>query len=108
MGPAELRQAGERINNLKKAFNIREGWQQADDWLPPRLFKEPVSTGKASGAIVSEKDLKAAIDDYYRARGWNAHGLIPKEKLKSLGMDDIQEMLKGNWHGAPSHTVRQG
>ncbi len=40
MSAAELRQAGERINNLKKAFNIREGWQRADDWLPPRLFKD--------------------------------------------------------------------
>jgi aldehyde:ferredoxin oxidoreductase len=103
---AELKLAGERINNLGKAFNIREGWQQADDWLPPRLFKDRVDSGKAAGAVVSEKDLKTAIDEYYRARGWNANGLIPAEKLKALGMDDIQEMLKGNWHGTPPHTVR--
>ncbi|MBN2098143.1 MAG: aldehyde ferredoxin oxidoreductase family protein [Dehalococcoidia bacterium] len=101
MDPASLRRAGERINNLTKAFNIREGWQQADDRLPPRLFKEPVD----ARAAVSEKDLKAAIDNYYRTRGWNADGLIPREKLKALGMDDIQEILKGNWHGTPSHTV---
>jgi aldehyde:ferredoxin oxidoreductase len=100
-GPAELRGAGERVNNLKKAFNIREGWQRADDWLPPRLFEEPAD----ARAAVSEKDLKTAIDNYYRTRGWNADGLIPEEKLKALGMDDIQEMLKGNWHGTPSHTV---
>ncbi len=54
---------------------------------------------------MSEKDLKTAIDDYYRQRGWTADGLIPAEKLKALGMDDIQEMLKGNWHGTPPHTV---
>jgi len=99
--PAELCEAGERINNLHRFFNIREGWKQPDDWLPPRLFKDPVE----SGAVVSEKDLKAAIDGYYRQRGWTAEGLVPAEKLKALGMDDIQEMLKGNWHGTPPHTV---
>jgi aldehyde:ferredoxin oxidoreductase len=105
MNPAELRQAGERVNNLKKAFNIREGWQRADDWLPPRLFRDAISTSNTPGTVVSEKDLKTAIDDYYRQRGWTADGLITAEKLKALGMDDIQEMLKGNWHGTPSHTV---
>ncbi len=101
MDPAELRQAGERINNLKRAFDVREGWQRADDSLPPRLFKDPV----VSGAVVSEKDLKTAIDSHYHARGWTADGLIPAEKLKALDMEDIQEMLKGNWHGTPPHTV---
>jgi aldehyde:ferredoxin oxidoreductase len=108
MSAAELMQAGERINNLKKAFNIREGWKRADDWLPPRLFKDPLSSGKAQGAVLSERELTVAIDDYYRARGWTPDGLIPMEKLKALGMDDILGMLKGNWHGAPPHTVRQG
>jgi aldehyde:ferredoxin oxidoreductase len=102
---AELRRAGERINNLKKSFNIREGWQRADDWLPPRLFRDPADSGKGAGAVVSENDLKTAIDEYYRARGWTADGLIPAEKLKALGMDDIREMLKGSWHGTPPHTV---
>jgi aldehyde:ferredoxin oxidoreductase len=106
LSPTELLQAGERINNLKKAFSIREGWKRADDWLPPRLFKDPISSGKAAGTVVSEKDLRTALDDYYRARGWTPDGLIPTEKLKALGMDDILEMLKGNWHGAPPHTVR--
>jgi len=106
MSAAELMQAGERINNLKKACNIREGWKRAADWLPPRLFKDPISSGKAAGAVVSEKDLKTAIDDYYRARGWTPDGLIQTEKLKALGMDNILEMLKGSWHGPPPHTVR--
>lgn len=75
--PAELRQAGERINNLRKAFNVREGWQRADDWLPPRLFRDPVGPG----AVVSEKDLKTAILDYYRQRGWTADGHVPVNRI---------------------------
>lgn len=104
LNPAELRQAGERTNNLIKAIDIREGWQRPDDWLPPRLFREPLDTGQ--GAVVSEKDLNAAIDGYYSGRGWSAEGLVPGEKLAALGMDDLREMLKGNRHGAPPHTLR--
>jgi aldehyde:ferredoxin oxidoreductase len=98
MSAAELMQAGERINNLKKACNIREGWKRADDWLPPRLFKDPISSGKAAGAVVSDKDLKTAIDDYYRARGWTPDGLIPTEKLKALDMDDVQGIRHADTH----------
>ncbi len=98
MSAAELMQAGERINNLKKACNIREGWKRAADWLPPRLFKDPISSGKAAGAVVSEKDLKTAIDDYYRARGWTPDGLVPTEKLKALGMDDVQGIRYADTH----------
>jgi aldehyde:ferredoxin oxidoreductase len=96
MTVAEMRQAGERVNNLLKAFNTREGWQRADDRLPPRLLKDPVDSGKAAAAVVLEKDLKTAIDEYYRARGWTAEGIVPPEKLNALGMDDVREMLKGN------------
>ncbi len=106
MSESGLRQVGERANNLKKAIDIREGWQRADDWLPPRLLQEPLDTGKGAGTVVPEKDLKAAIDGYYRERGWSADGLIPDEKLAALGMDDVRELLKGTRHGAPPHTVR--
>ncbi len=104
--PAGLRQAGESLNILKKAIDIREGWQRADDWLPPRLFREPLDAGKGAGTVVSEKDLNAAIDAYYRDRGWSADGLISAEKLAALGMDEVPDMLKGNQHGPPPHTVR--
>ena len=91
--PSELKQAGERINNLKKAFNIREGWRRIDDWLPPRLFEEARPPGKKTGNVLSEKKLEAMIDDYYRVRGWTAEGLVPIEKLETLRMDDILETV---------------
>jgi hypothetical protein len=34
MTAEELRQARERINNLKKLFNIRKDWRRADVTLP--------------------------------------------------------------------------
>jgi Aldehyde ferredoxin oxidoreductase, domains 2 & 3 len=39
---AELRATGRRIVLAKRVYNIREGWQPADDWLPDRLLNEPL------------------------------------------------------------------
>ena len=87
--PDELRQTGERINNLKKLFNIREGWTRADDTLPPRLLSEPLPDGVAAGVGLSDQDLDMMISAYYQARGWNADGSIPHSKLRDLDLLDI-------------------
>jgi len=49
MTATELQQAGERINTLKDLFNIREGWRQEDDTLPPRVLTEMLPTGMVQG-----------------------------------------------------------
>jgi aldehyde:ferredoxin oxidoreductase len=84
-----LRQAGERINNLKKLFNIREGWQRADDTLPPRVLTEMLPTGIVQGIGLSQADLDMMIQGYYAARGWTPEGLIPESKLRELGIVDL-------------------
>src|SRR6185369_8619887 len=58
---AELRQIGERINNLKKLFNQRQGWQPSDDWLPPRFLTEPLPTGVAQGVSLTDTELREMI-----------------------------------------------
>ena len=87
--PDELKQAGERINNLKKLFNIREGWTRADDTLPARVLSEPLPDGVAAGVGLSPSDLDMMISAYYQARGWNPDGSIPDEKLGELGLDKL-------------------
>ena len=87
------------------ASYLRETPVEWKDWLPPRLFKDPIPSGKAKGAVLSDKELQAMIDGYYQSRGWTIEGLIPAGKLKALGMDDILEMAEGSWHGASLHTV---
>jgi aldehyde:ferredoxin oxidoreductase len=89
--PDELRLATERSWNVKKAFNIREGWTKAEDWLPGRWLKDPLPSGGSKGAVVSEDGLREMLQAYYEARGWTEDGLIPKEKLIALGLDDIAE-----------------
>ena len=80
----ELRQAGERINTLKKLFNQRQGWQPRDDWLPPRLLSEPLPTGVAQGVRLTATELREMIQGYYKARGWDERGFVPEEKKKEL------------------------
>lgn len=83
---AELRQAGERIHTLKKIFNVREGWQRGDDWLPARLLTEPLAGGASDGVRLLPGELRQMIDGYYAARGWNTDGLVPAGKLDELSL----------------------
>ena len=91
MDADELKLAGERINNLKKAFNIREGWERQDDTLPARVLEEPLTDGVARGTGLTPDDLDMMIGAYYEARGWNEDGLIPESKLRELGLTDVAE-----------------
>ncbi len=86
MSPDELKLAGERINNLKKMFNIREGWTRADDTLPPRILQEKLPTGVVAGVGLTTQELDMMIQSYYMARGWTEEGLIPEAKLQELGL----------------------
>jgi len=88
LAPEELRRAGERITNLRKAFNIREGWRREDDTLPPRILSDALADGAAQGVSLSRAELDLMIDAYYRARGWTPDGLVPMAKLRELGLDD--------------------
>lgn len=84
----DLKRAGERINNLKKLFNIREGWTREDDTLPRRVLREELPTGVANGIGLTRSDLDMMIDGYYRARGWTEDGLVPAGKLAELGLGE--------------------
>ncbi len=93
LSPEELAEVGDRVCNLKKAFNIREGWTRADDTLPPRALYDPIPSGPSKGSVISPEELALLIDDYYEARGWTQDGMIPKSKLIELGLDDIAEEI---------------
>ena len=91
MTAGELRRCGERISNLKKLFNIREGWCRADDTLPPRTLEETLPDGVAAGVGLSREELDYMIAGYYLARGWTEDGLIPEGKLAGLGLKGLAE-----------------
>jgi aldehyde:ferredoxin oxidoreductase len=77
---------GERVCTLRKLFNIREGWQPEDDWLPQRLLSEALPTGVARGASLTPPELREMIQGYYRAREWDDDGFVPGKKITELGI----------------------
>ncbi|MBW2669812.1 MAG: aldehyde:ferredoxin oxidoreductase, partial [Deltaproteobacteria bacterium] len=86
-GVDEFRKIGERIYNLERAFNIREGLTRADDTLPKRLLEDPLPEGPAEGHV---NNLDILLDPYYEFRGWDkATGKPTPEKLSELGLDDV-------------------
>jgi aldehyde:ferredoxin oxidoreductase len=87
MSSEQLQKAGERINHMKKLFNIREGWTRADDTLPQRVLQEALPDGVAAGASISADDLDMMVSAYYEARGWTPDGNIPDAKFAELGLD---------------------
>jgi len=83
----ELRFIGERIVNLNRAFNAREGISSKDDTLPDRLTSEPAPKGPAKGHVV---ELSEMLEEYYELRGWSKkNGLPTKRKLMELGLMDV-------------------
>ena len=84
---------GVRATNIKKAFNIREGWTQVDDDIPWRWKHEPMSKGPGAGVVTTEEELAYMKDLYYKAKNWTKDGMIEKEYLVKLGMPDVAEEI---------------
>jgi aldehyde:ferredoxin oxidoreductase len=95
MTAEELREAGERISNLGRLFNIREGFTRKDDHLPPKIMSTPIPDDTVSkGSFITQKELDFMLDDYYAHRGWTREGVPTLEKLKDLGLDDLADIVK--------------
>jgi aldehyde:ferredoxin oxidoreductase len=87
----ELMTLGERINNLTRAFNVREGMSRRDDYLPPR-FSENMLSGASAEQRITRSDLDKMLDEYYELRGWDKEtGKPTAAKLISLGLAHVAE-----------------
>ena len=73
----DLVKTGEEINNLCRAFNIREGITKKDDHLPNWFIKVPIKKGAYDGKTVNEKDFETILNEYYRLRRWDENGNPP-------------------------------
>lgn len=82
----DLIKVGERVYNLERLYNNREGFTRADDTLPPRLLNEPVSEGPSKGWV---NRLEPMLEEYFRARGWDKLGNPTPAKLSALALDTL-------------------
>jgi len=91
---AEVEKVGERVNNLAKAFNVREGFTRADDTFPERLMTEPLKAGGSKGQLISKQDLNLMLDEYYTERGWDLkNGTPTRAKLVELRLRYVADEI---------------
>ncbi len=78
-----LLEAGERIYNIERLFNIQAGIDPAQDTLPKRLLEEPIPEGPSKGNVHRLSEL---LPEYYASRGWDKVGIPTSERLTKLGL----------------------
>ncbi len=81
---AELELVGERIFNLARLFNAREGFTGKDDILPDRIFTQGLVGGPGEGKTLPREEFTKMLGEYYSLRGWDANGIPEKETLARL------------------------
>lgn len=76
---------GERIFNLQRLVNIRDGKGADYDKLPPRMF-QAASTGFRKNKVPPFEEL---LREYYEIRGWDKGGYPLKATLERLSLETI-------------------
>ncbi len=92
--PEYYLKVGERIQNMRQAFNIKHGIKPLKDFaLPDRVWgKPPLSNGPMKGVTL---DIKRLYDDFLNGLGWDKETAIPtKQKLDELGLEEVAGDLK--------------
>ena len=80
----EYLKTGERIWNLTKIFNVKNGFSRKDETMPDRIFEEKLEIDEAK---LSKKEFEKMMDEYYEMRGWDENGIPTREKLKELDLE---------------------
>ena len=95
----ELIKRGERISNLAKLINVKEGFSRKDDKVPEAWLR-PMETPEGRIAMtdyfetkeLTREDVEKNLDDYYDERGWNIEKGIPsRRKAKELQLEKYLE-----------------
>jgi len=79
----ELMKVGERIMNMTRIFNLREGFTSDDDRLPDRFF-QPHTSGALAETSIDLENFSEAKKIYYEMMGWDKNGVPSKIKLDEL------------------------
>lgn len=88
----EFLKTGERIADIRQAFNCREGLNALKFELSGRLTGNPPrEKGPLAGKVLDEKTL---LGDYLAVMDWDPETAKPsRERLRALNMDDVAKIL---------------
>ena len=106
----EMTRDGDRIENLARLFNIREGkgTRKYDD-VPYKIKHFPVpDEGPAKGVCVNDEEMAIGLDDYYASRGWTADGIPTVERLQQVGLGDLAYIAENSMKAAQEAKTQGG
>ena len=93
IGFEQAMEAGDRITQLRRVFNIKCGAKPEDDTLPPRILNHAHPEGGAKGVKIN---LKPMLEEYYKLRKWDPKsGLPAREELERVGLSDVAKEIYG-------------
>ena len=75
----ELLKIGERVYDLQRKFNTREGVRREDDMLPERCMLVPEFGKYANDEKCEIKKYESMLTELYKARGWDEVTGVPPE-----------------------------
>jgi aldehyde:ferredoxin oxidoreductase len=81
---------GERIYAVEYALQRRFGLGKDSDEPPVRFFEEK----SKSGFVLDREKFETSRSQYYEIRGYDKSGVPTAEKLKELGLEDVNEDLR--------------
>jgi aldehyde:ferredoxin oxidoreductase len=80
---ARLEEIANRVATLERLFNLEAGLTSADDLLPERFSREPITVA-GKQRVISREDQEKMRRDYYLARGWDEEGIPTPGLLRTL------------------------
>ncbi|MEM2961255.1 MAG: aldehyde ferredoxin oxidoreductase C-terminal domain-containing protein, partial [Candidatus Bathyarchaeia archaeon] len=90
-----LLRAAERVRNVERVFDAKEGLTRKDDTLPRRYFEEPLPDGRYKGELIDKVKFEKMKDEYYQLKGWSVEtGLPTEKKLEELNLKDVADDLR--------------
>ena len=91
LGEEQALLMAERVDNLERLFNVREGLTRKHDTLPKRLLDEAMPSGPSQGSTVP---LDQMLDEYYELMGWDANGVPTRQRMEELGLQEEWEAAR--------------
>lgn len=98
-----MAECGERISNVAKVMNVREGFSRVDDAIPEVWFR-PMDSPEGriemqdyyQTMTLSKSDTDRILDDYYDERGWDLEtGRPTPARLDDLGLGSLASDAPG-------------
>jgi aldehyde:ferredoxin oxidoreductase len=88
----DLYLCGERIANIRQAFNLREGLNLLNYSIPERAYGNPPQKAGPGAGITVDRDT--LVNEYLAEMDWDPRTARPSnKKLLELGMDDVARDL---------------